>query len=267
MPQKPENIFPKFAAGDPASKFLDHKILNSLTGSVSNLSQRTIGQPRIDTQSGEFRPPILPGAEIRLGKVLDVQSASGQFKSPSGKVNVLKMEVIDALFGETVGEQDVVEQDASSAVIYAAADPGLSVSVGDLLWMTKWSSQWWILSSGTGTGGSGAATIKFEVLSYSSALGQGANGCDYVDAEVKYISCDYSGVAVGDTVRVWDPDYCYFNLPITLLDGLKGTAQLMDNAFEVYDVNDLVDCEYEVFVAGACRWMVTSVCCAEEYEY
>jgi hypothetical protein len=152
MPQQPENISKKFNAGDPASKALDHKFLNSLTSSIGSLSQRTIGQPGIANQAGNLSPPLLPGAEIKLGKVLEVQTATGDFKGPVGAVNVIKFEVIDALFAETVGQQSLVEQDAASTVIYAAADTALSIAVDDFAWLTKWSGQWWVLSGGGGGG-------------------------------------------------------------------------------------------------------------------
>lgn len=154
MPNKPENIFPVFQAGDPATKALDHKFLNNVGNSISNLSQRTIGQPGIQNGAGEFRPPILPGAEIRLGKVLEIQTATGDFKGPLGAVNVVKFEVIDALFEESVGQQDLTEQDASSTVIYAAAPTSFSAEADDFAWITKWSGQWWVLTGGGSGGGS-----------------------------------------------------------------------------------------------------------------
>mgnify|MGYP003634999481 CR=1 FL=1 len=123
--------------------------------------------------------------------------------------------------------------------------------------------RWYAVS----TGGSGNQTIKFVILGPSAAIGQGAIGCDYVTAEVTRIGCDASGVQIGDTVNIWDPDYCYLNMPLDLLVGLRGTAQSMQNNISAIDAAELVDCQYEVLAAGACRWEVTSLCCAEEFSY
>lgn len=116
-----------------------------------------------------------------------------------------------------------------------------------------------------GSGGGGNEIIKFVILGPSRAIGRQFIGCDFVDAQVTYIGCRLSGVEIGDEVRIWDPDYCYFNLPIDLLVGLRGTAQKFDNPVTAYDAENLIDCEYEIIAEGACHWVVTSICCAEEY--
>lgn len=233
MPQKPENIFPKFAAGDPASKFLDHKILNNLTGSVANLSQRTIGQPRISTQAGEFQPPILPGAEIKLGKVLEIQTATGNFKGPLGAINVVKFEVIDALFEEAVGQQDLTEQSASSFIIYAAAPTSFSAEVDDFAWLTKWSGQWWVLTGGGGSGGA-----EYVIFTVDDVLCDPAEG-RRLSVSPQRISPPCSApseLSSYDLLEVFDLKGCILEqYTDDELIGLTGDAMYMGNLSTEYD--------------------------------
>ncbi len=115
-----------------------------------------------------------------------------------------------------------------------------------------------------GGGGVGHVRIRFTIESTSFAVGLGQTGCDFVNATVTYISCAGSGVAVGDEVHIFDPEYCHFNLPIEILVGLCGTATQMDSAaFLSRTSYGLADCTYEL--AGAsCMWMIDTLCCAEE---
>tara|TARA_R110002020_G_scaffold34660_4_gene105282 strand:+ start:9529 stop:10659 length:1131 start_codon:yes stop_codon:yes gene_type:complete len=122
-----------------------------------------------------------------------------------------------------------------------------------------------VLVEGEAVGG-GGDIIHFKILSVSPAIGMNATGCDFVQGEVTQISCTGSSVRIGDEVRIWDPVYCYFNMPIELLVGLHGVAHKMDNPIDPYDADLLTDCQYEVVAAGACRWIVSSLCCSEEYE-
>ena len=242
MPNKPENIFPTFNTGDPATKALDHKFLNNVGSSIANLSQRTIGQPRISNGAAEFQPPLLPGAEIKLGKVLEIQTATGEFKGPLGVVNVVKFEVIDALFEETVGQQDLTEQDASSTVIYAAAPASYSALVNDFAWITKWSGQWWVL---TGGGGGGASMVLFEITD-TEACG---TGC--VDATIEMLACGLSSFAVNDEIVVKDEAGCFFNVDPVFLLGVKGFALYMEG-----------DSDCTAYDTETCHWVVISLCCA-----
>lgn len=115
------------------------------------------------------------------------------------------------------------------------------------------------------TGGSGAPRIRFTILStaFSEVLGQ--VGCDFVNARVNYISCDANGVEVGDEVRIFDPEYCHFGLPIDLLVGLCGTATMMDAAEFVRTRLYMPDCLY-VLDGQDCLWMIDTLCCSEEEE-
>ena len=105
--------------------------------------------------------------------------------------------------------------------------------------------------------GGGAASIRFKVLSVGPSLGSQVDDCDYVVAEVLGVSCSSSNVSVGDEVYVWDPSYCHFNLPISVLVGARGTATSMTN-----DLNGVIACLDARL--GTCRWVVHSLCCTEE---
>jgi len=158
MANKPENIFPQFNAGDPAKKALDHKFLNNVTDSISQIAQKTIGQPGINNGAGNFNPRQLPGPDMRLVKVLDIGTPGSGTFGAAGKVNVVKAELIDAVFNEAVGSQDLAEVDAADRILYAAASPAVSVAVDDFIWVTKWSGQWWVTNMG------GSATLKHGIV-------------------------------------------------------------------------------------------------------
>lgn len=120
----------------------------------------------------------------------------------------------------------------------------------------------------TAGGGSGNGLVKFSVESASEAIGQGIIGCNFVVATVTYVGCANSGgAAVGDEIVVFDPEYCYFNLPIDLITNLQGTAQQFQNPFTEYDDEVAEDCQYGLTSQGECIWVVTDVCCAEEYPF
>lgn len=115
--------------------------------------------------------------------------------------------------------------------------------------------KWVALSS---TGGSGPATIRFQVLAAGPFLGDTTVDCDYVVATILGKSCN-STVTVGDEVNVWDPSQCHFNLPLAILIGSRGTATDMFN-----DLVGEIDCSDDRLADGACRFVVHSLCCTEE---
>lgn len=112
-------------------------------------------------------------------------------------------------------------------------------------------------------GGSGAAAIRFEVLSAGPSLGDLVLECDSVVAEVLNVSCGGAGVGVGDEVTIWDPSRCHFNVPLEVLIGAVGMAIKMVN-----DTEGVIDCLYAREAEGACWWEVQTLCCVEDiYEY
>jgi hypothetical protein len=121
-----------------------------------------------------------------------------------------------------------------------------------------------MLSAGGGSGGgSGSQRIRFTIQSTSFAIGLGALGCDFVLATVTHVSCNGTGVSVGDEVHIYDPEYCHFNLPIELLVGLCGTATLMDATAFQDGLYANADCLYEL--SGlSCIFMIDTLCCSEE---
>lgn len=81
-------------------------------------------------------------------------------------------------------------------------------------------------------------------------------GCEYVKAVVTQVACDTTAAKVGDEVLVFDPMFCWFNLPIVLMMRLNGTATLSSVG------------QFNLQVCGqtptTCFWAVDSVCCLEE---
>ena len=115
----------------------------------------------------------------------------------------------------------------------------------------------------TGTGAGSTEIIKFTVTQPNSTLGGSANGCDHVLATVTDVGCSTTSNVVGDTgVLIFDDDLCFFNLPVSILVGMKGTAEKFINPFASVPGN--VDCAAEARAEGACRWVVTGLCCNEE---
>ena len=112
-------------------------------------------------------------------------------------------------------------------------------------------------------GGGNTEIMKFTVDEVPPQIGQNATACEFVNVTVIDIGCSSSVNAIGDTgVKVYDDDLCFFNLPVTLLRGLKGTAERFVNPFADDDTD--TDCILEAAAEGACRWVVTGLCCNEE---
>jgi hypothetical protein len=105
--------------------------------------------------------------------------------------------------------------------------------------------------------------IRFTILSTDFTIGLGALGCDHVIGLVNHVSCGGAGVSVGDEVSIYDPEYCYFNLPLSLLVGLNGTATLISSENYMAGMEDVVGCVDAVRNSG-CIWMIDTLCCAEE---
>lgn len=122
--------------------------------------------------------------------------------------------------------------------------------------------------------GGGAPRIRFTIISAALTIGDGALGCDYVVGYVNHVTCNTTSVAVGDEVKIYDPEYCHFNLPIELLVGLSGTATLMESSNYQTPLtgtgtatgtgtDGTLDCVDEVRAEG-CIWMIDTLCCSEE---
>lgn len=123
----------------------------------------------------------------------------------------------------------------------------------------------WNESRGVWVAGAGGNTeiIKFTITQAGDAIGENATACDYVLATVTDVGCTTSENVIGDTgVKIFDDDLCFFNLPLNILIGLKGTAERFANPF--FGNTDITDCIAETAAEGACRWVVTGLCCGEE---
>lgn len=106
--------------------------------------------------------------------------------------------------------------------------------------------------------GGGHVVIQFSILYLAPYTDEISSPCEAVVAEVTSVSCNSSGVAVGDEVTVYDPSACWFNVPIEVLEGATGQAVLMQ-ADEYGSVPDCVEQE-----TAACWWLVQHLCCTEE---
>lgn len=108
-----------------------------------------------------------------------------------------------------------------------------------------------------GGGGGRGGKIWFDVISIGYYNGWVLPGCESVLAVVTQVSCETTSVAVGDEVYVYDPSFCFFNLPIVILMNLSGTATLSKR-------DDLTFTRCGVYMTDECFWAVDGVCCLEE---
>jgi len=110
-----------------------------------------------------------------------------------------------------------------------------------------------VLDAKGGVGGK----IWFKVISISIYYWE-LPGCEYIRAEVTQKSCD-ANVNIGDIVYIFDPFFCWFNLPIAIMMRITGTATFAENGF--WDGVTPLVCGV---TPGKCFWSVDSVCCLEE---
>lgn len=117
----------------------------------------------------------------------------------------------------------------------------------------------------TSPGSAVGATMRFQVLSAGPFYGSGdvasAAECITVQAEVLNLSCSYTGASIGDEVTVWDPNGCWFNIPIENIEGAYGTATLLarGGSFEQGGCIDALGGQ-----PNDCFWMVVQLCCLEQ---
>ncbi len=116
-----------------------------------------------------------------------------------------------------------------------------------------------------GSSAGGTEVIHFEVLAACPGLDASiGNRCPCVQAVIRRVPC-VSAFKKGDFITVWDIDSCYFNIPLSVLIGRRGTAILM---LVGEDDNGQVNCSgYGAIRPGECFWAVESLCCAEEEVY
>lgn len=104
----------------------------------------------------------------------------------------------------------------------------------------------------------GSQVIRFRINSLAPYTDEISSPCEAVIAEVLSVSCQSSSVSVGDEVTIYDPNNCWFNVPIEVLEGASGQAVLMEAG--VYEqVPDCVEASEE-----GCWWLVQHLCCTEE---
>lgn len=122
-------------------------------------------------------------------------------------------------------------------------------------------------------GAGGTQIISFRVLASGVFISEADIFCARVRSEVLDVSCCESceaSVAVGDEVDIWDPNGCYFNVPVDILLNARGTAVKMawdpvqgisGDCFREFTPEEIAEHE----LAGQCWWMVTALQCVEEW--
>lgn len=92
-----------------------------------------------------------------------------------------------------------------------------------------------------------------------TGMGLISEDCGYADAVVHLVSPGLTGVEVGDAVKIWDASLCWFNLPVSLLEGLRVVATL----YRKPDPDSTEDCATAMLYEGDNVWIAQGVCCAE----
>jgi len=113
--------------------------------------------------------------------------------------------------------------------------------------------------------GAGVPVIRFSTLSIGPFQSQSSVECLSVVGEVLDVSCGGAGVSIGDEVTIYDPNGCWFNLPIEVLIGTKGTAVRMQWS-DVLESECLAGTGTGTGTAASesCFWMAQTLCCSEE---
>jgi len=121
----------------------------------------------------------------------------------------------------------------------------------------------WDEERGVWTGGEGGEEfISFVIDNIPSGAGGTSAGCNYILATVTDIGHKTRTVSIGDSgIKIFDEDLCHFNLPISVLIGMKGKAMGYKN---IYSDSVVDDCITEDMVSSPLRWVVTGLCCGEE---
>jgi len=139
-----DELFPRFNRGDRASKLLDHSLLNRTFGTLTRLSQNTIGAGAQNLGTATLNPKLIRPVEWHVAKVLS--QAEIESSNQCETVNVYQVEIIDAFFNEEAGVQDLHQTTAAQRVYFAGASTELLIVEGDLVSVRSWSNQWWIES-------------------------------------------------------------------------------------------------------------------------
>jgi hypothetical protein len=220
-------------------------LLNSMGEALERAAKPDLGLPGIHTQSGFFQPREQPAPDavwVTLSENLD----PGSIDEPS--------DAYGTILRPNYSPMDQSLGDTSEPIQVFNYVPEIFANEGDTVLAVPINGIWTaVLPAASST----SETINFEILDWCPGLV--TNTCECVRATVTRVSCG-SHTLVGDEVIIWDKDLCWFNIPVELLTGLRGTAQLMENNPPVGDVS----CPETPQDPSDCIWVVTSTCCREE---
>lgn len=237
----------KFERGDPVTASQLRDIAEQ--ASRPNQLQRTMPGLSFSTFSGnpEFRMPNLFFEGILLE---DMRSSTDPFDDPV----VVQMKCIVPLNHKENADQEALSfADNGDEVYIVNRATDISGSEGDRVFC--------VLISGElrpmGGGGGVTEMIFFETQSFCYGIDFGV-GCSCLESVVTRALCSTS-VQVGDSVTIWDPDQCWFNLPADLLLGRTGRATLWRRGAD----GGGASCA-QTTQPDPCMWIVDYLCCAEE---
>lgn len=111
-------------------------------------------------------------------------------------------------------------------------------------------------------GGTGPVIVRFQVTDIAPYTVEVSTGCSAVTATVKSISCQATGVGVGDSITVYDPNMDWFDVPFTQLQNGYGQAIQMKKGDD--DDWDIPDCGDVSITLGDCYWLVQHFQCVNQ---
>ena len=195
----------------------------------------------------EFKMPNLFFEGILLE---DMRASTDPFDDPV----VVQMKVIKPLNHKENSDQEALSfADIGDEVYIVNRALDISGSTGDRVLCVVVSGE---LRPTGGGGGSNQDICDFTITNYGASIGL-ISACNFVRATVTNVGCG-SSVSIGDDIFVWDKPLCWFNLPVSLLIGLSGTAHWMKNP----GLGD-VACP-GTDADNPCVWVVKGLCCYEE---
>lgn len=237
-----------FQRGSPLSASQISQISDQAARANSfNISQTGLQLPTFSAPSEQFIPRMFFEGILTE----DMRASTDPLTDPV----VVKMKLLQPTnHVENAGQAAVSFDDYGDEINITNRSTVLTGSSGDYIACARVNNE---VRPIPGGGGSSGGKIWFDVISIGYYNGWVLPGCESVLAVVTQVSCETTSVAVGDEVYVYDPSFCFFNLPIVILMNLSGTATLSKR-------DDLTFTRCGVYMTDACFWAVDSVCCLEE---
>ena len=225
-----------------------------------------------------FRPPTAAESAAQADAIEAFRRSPGrpQDRKPVGQHILVKTPEggIQARDGETIywewckrciqrnagSEKEIVETD-EQLIVFNTLEQAVAGDVYVMTGLTECGVRHVLLADVGGT-----TTIRFRILSAGPLYENPNMVCGIARVEVLDVSCNATGVSIGDEVYVFDPDECWLNIPIEVLVGATGKATKMSGGAGASVGSCIDEYSYEADI-GDCWFLVDSLCCTGEIYY